>query len=102
MKSHDVILAPEAIADIGSIRDWIEQSGGDGAADDFLSRLEAFLAKYSVAPLRGTPRTLVRPGLRVVGFERRLTIAFCVVGERVEILRVFSAGRDWESEFSDF
>jgi len=35
-------------------------------------------------------------GLRVVGFERRVTIAFEVDDERVTILRIFYGGVDWE------
>lgn len=41
----------------------------------------------------------VRPGLRIIGFERRLTIAFIVQPESVTVPRVFTAGRDWESSF---
>ncbi len=40
----------------------------------------------------------VRPGLRIVGFERRITIAFAVSADDVTILKVFHAGRDWEKE----
>jgi hypothetical protein len=34
-----------------------------------------------------------------VGFERRLTVAFVVDDNSVTVLRVFGAGRDWESSF---
>lgn len=34
----------------------------------------------------------------MVGFERRATILFSVEGDRVTILRVFAAGRNWETE----
>jgi toxin ParE1/3/4 len=36
------------------------------------------------------------PGLRVTGFERRVTILFTVTVEEVVILRVFYGGVDWE------
>jgi len=35
----------------------------------------------------------------VVGFERRVTLAFAVDEERVTVLRLFWGGRDWQSEF---
>jgi toxin ParE1/3/4 len=38
----------------------------------------------------------IRPGLRVVGFERRVTIAFAVGEAGVTIVRVFYGGQDWE------
>jgi toxin ParE1/3/4 len=47
---------------------------------------------------RGHRRDDVRPGLRIVGFERRITIAFTVSAEDVTILRIFYAGRNWEDE----
>ncbi len=43
---------------------------------------------------RGTLRDDIRPGLRTVGFERRMTIAFHVESKRVVIDRVLYAGRD--------
>jgi toxin ParE1/3/4 len=36
--------------------------------------------------------------LRIVGFERRITIAFTVSTENVTILGIFYGGRDWEKE----
>jgi toxin ParE1/3/4 len=37
----------------------------------------------------------VRPGLRVVGFERRIAVAFIAEPERVVILRLFYGGANW-------
>ena len=48
-------------------------------------------------PARGTLRDDIRPDLRIVGFERRLTLAFMVEEERVVFLRVFSGGQNWEA-----
>ncbi|WP_348626490.1 hypothetical protein [Mesorhizobium sp. LNJC384A00] len=42
----------------------------------------------------------MRPGLRIVGFERRLTVAFTVEGDQVVILRVFYGGVNWEDELA--
>lgn len=65
----------------------------------YLDRVEAFLRSLSFGSERGTRRDDVRPGLRTVGFERRLTVAFVVDDNSVTVLRVFGAGRDWESSF---
>jgi toxin ParE1/3/4 len=48
------------------------------------------------SPARGTRRDDIRPGLRTVGFERRATIAFRIVGREVVIIRIFYGGRDFE------
>jgi toxin ParE1/3/4 len=41
------------------------------------------------------------PGLRTIGFERRVTIAFRVLKSRVEIVAIAYGGRDFESELND-
>ena len=45
---------------------------------------------------RDTRRDDIRLGLRIVTFERRVTIAFTVDEARGVILRLFYAGRNWE------
>jgi len=65
----------------------------------YVDRVEAFCQKLRVGSERGHLRNDIRSGLRIVGFERRLTIAFMVDNESVIILRIFSAGRNWETTF---
>ena len=50
---------------------------------------------------RSTKRDDLRPGVRIVGFRRRVTIAFSVRGAAVEILGVFYGGRSFESVLRD-
>ena len=52
-------------------------------------------------PERGTRRDDLYPGLRTIGFERRVTIAFTVAADAVTILRVLYGGRDLEAAFDD-
>jgi toxin ParE1/3/4 len=40
-------------------------------------------------------------GLRVTGFERRVTIAFIVTADAVLIEGIFYGGRDFEAHFRD-
>src|ERR1051326_6309833 len=47
-----------------------------------------------VSAERGTRRDDLRPGLRVAGFERRITIAFHVDAETLVIDRILYGGRD--------
>ena len=44
--------------------------------------------------MRGTQHDDLLPGLRIIGMERRVTIAFRIVGKTVEILRILYGGRD--------
>ena len=43
----------------------------------------------------------LRPGLRITGFRRRVTVAFSVDEDRVMILRLFYGGQDWERAFDE-
>ena len=46
--------------------------------------------------MRGMVRDDLLPGLRVTGFERRVTIAFVVTEAAVLIEGIFYGGRDFE------
>jgi toxin ParE1/3/4 len=48
----------------------------------------------SVFPKRGARRDDLRPGLRILGFERRAAIALQATAETVVILRILYGGRD--------
>jgi toxin ParE1/3/4 len=48
---------------------------------------------------RGIRRDDLRPGLRILGFERRAVIAFHIASEVVTILRILYGGRDLEAAF---
>ncbi|WP_338049426.1 hypothetical protein [Rhizobium tubonense] len=39
------------------------------------------------------------PNLRIIGFERRVSIAFIVKGDIVEIQRIFYGGQDYPEEW---
>jgi toxin ParE1/3/4 len=47
-----------------------------------------------VFPKRGARRDDLRPGLRILGFERRAAIALQATAETVVILRILYGGRD--------
>lgn len=100
MRERPVILSPEAQDDLGAIEDYISASGSPASAMRYVERIGNFCARLAVASERGTQRNEIRPGLRVVGFERRIAIAFTVTSEAVLILRIFSGGVDWEDELS--
>jgi plasmid stabilization system protein ParE len=50
-------------------------------------------------PRRGTLRDDIRPGLRLIGFERRALIAFRIKRRSVAILRILYGGRSVERAF---
>jgi len=52
-------------------------------------------------PIRGARRDDLRPGLRVFGFRRRVSIAFEITGEVVTILGIFYGGQSLETAFDE-
>ncbi len=96
MKTRQVGFSPEALHDLQEIFNRISLAAGRRTALAYAGRLEKFLLGLGSASERGHLRDDIRPGLRVLGFERRLTIAFTVIEDRVIILRIHGAGRDWE------
>lgn len=98
MRARRVVIAPEARDDLLALYDWIAEAAGSDIALSFIDRLERYCRGLSHASERGSRRDDIRPGLRIVGFERRLTVAFAVDDETVSILRLFYRGRDWEED----
>lgn len=98
MKERRVVFSPEAQTDLETIYDFIADAATPVVALNYLERLESHCAGMALGSERGHRRDDVRPGLRIVGFERRITIAFTVSAEDVTILRILYAGRDWKKE----
>lgn len=97
MNERRVVFAPEAVADLIELYDWIAAAASPTVAMNYLDRVEAFCLRLGIGSERGQLRADIRPDLRIVGFEHRLTVAFTVGDQRVTILRVFAAGRNWEA-----
>jgi toxin ParE1/3/4 len=53
-------------------------------------------------PERGTLRDDLRPGLRTIGFEHRVAIAFRVSTDTVAVLRILYGGRKVELAFANY
>lgn len=96
MKERSVEFSPEALEDLQRLYDWIADVAGQATAFDYIVRVETFCRGMAFASERGHSRHDIRPRLRIVGFERRITIAFTVEETSVLILRLFHGGRNWE------
>lgn len=99
MESRDVILTPGALGDLTSLYEYIAAESGAERALAYIERIKDYCARLDLASERGTRRDDIRPGLRVVGFERRVTIAFHVDATTVTIDRIFYGGRDVDHIF---
>jgi toxin ParE1/3/4 len=95
--AHKVYVRPEAQADLFALYAYIAEESGHERAGIYISRIEKACMGLGTFPTRGTRRNDIAPGLRTIGFERRMTIAFRVLAEAVEIVTIAYAGRDFES-----
>jgi plasmid stabilization system protein ParE len=101
MKRRLVLMSPEARTDLRWIYDTISAAASSLTAMRYLDRIGSFCERLEYGAERGTRRGDLLPGLRVIGFERRVTVAFVVETDRVLILRVFYGGADWEAELAE-
>ena len=91
-----------AQTDLINLYTYIAKKSGRTRAGAYIDRIEAACKHLAHFPERGNRRDDIRPGLRVIGFERRVSILFQVDAEGVEIGRILYGGRDLEALAIDF
>ncbi len=96
-----VIFTPRAERHIDGLHEYIAAHSSEARADGYIIRIVAFCTRLATFPLRGQRRDDLLPGLRTIGFERRITIAFVVTADTVLIEGIFYGGQDFESLFHD-
>lgn len=96
MIRREVKLSPEASADLVVLYDWIAEQASPDVAMSYVDRLETYVRSLTTASERGTLHHGIREGLRTIGFERRVTIAFTVTVDEVIVLGFYYGGRNWQ------
>jgi len=94
--SAKVRFRPEAEADLIGLYDYIAAEAGLDIAGSYMDRIETPCLSLATFPERGQRRDDIRPGLRVIGFERRASIVFLLSKSDVVIVRILYGGRDLE------
>jgi toxin ParE1/3/4 len=94
-----VVFTPEAQGDLFDLYDYIAVRSSPARAMRYIKRIEKTCISLETLPERGTRREDLRPGLRVMGFEHRVLIAFRVDPASVAILRILHGGRNVELAF---
>lgn len=98
---YTIQFAPEAQQQLDAIEDYIAiASGHPAVAEQFVDDIVAYCESFETFPERGTRRDDLLPGLRTIGYRRRVTIAFRAhaANRTVVILGVFYGGQDFEAE----
>ena len=84
--------------DLLALSDWLTDRAGPQVADEYTDKIESYIERLRVYPYRGNPRDDVEPGLRTIPYRRRTTIVYRVIDDRVEVVRVSHAGKQWDSD----
>lgn len=96
---YEVRFRASAEDDLTALYDYIARVTSPQIAGSYLDRIEKTCLSLATFPKRGTARDDLAPGIRTVGFERRVTIAFRILGNVVEIVTIAYGGRDFENNF---
>jgi toxin ParE1/3/4 len=96
---YTVDFTPEAKDDLLDLYNYIADHSSTTHAMRYIERIEKSCMSLITMPDRGTRRDELCPGLRVMGFERRVLIAFQVNSGSVAILRILYGGRSVDLAF---
>ena len=99
--AHRVIFSPRAEAQLVKLNRDIGDRSAPGIGERYTAAIVKYCLAFSTFPHRGTRRDDIWPGLRTVGYRRRVTIAFEVVDDTVNILGVYYGGQDYETDLRD-
>jgi toxin ParE1/3/4 len=98
---HRVLYAPEAEAQLVALFLQIAAAASPEIAVDYTGAIVKQCESLKTFPIRGMARDDIRPGLRVFGFRRRVSIAFEITDDVVIILGIFYGGQNFEAAFDE-
>jgi toxin ParE1/3/4 len=92
--SYRIVYLPDAVADLDKLYSDITLAADAKTADDFFEGVIAFIRALEPFPARGTVSESRIPGLRIIGYRRRISVAFSILGDDIVILGVFRRGQN--------
>lgn len=95
--NFSVVFTPEAEDQLLELHRYIAAAGSAEVAARYAELIVAFCEELRVFPQRGRARDDIRPDLRIIGFKRRVVVAFAVLGHTVVIVGIFYGGRDYQA-----
>jgi toxin ParE1/3/4 len=99
--AHRIVWLADARRDLINLYDWIADQANSDTAFSYTSRIESHAAKLAEFPRIGTPRDDLAAGMRTITYRRRTVIAYQIVGDDVEVLRIFHGGRELRLGFDE-
>jgi plasmid stabilization system protein ParE len=95
--SYTVVFTPEAEEQLAELYQYIAGSSSPRIAARYTGGIVDYCEELQNLPHRGAVRNDIRPGIRIIGYRRRVAIAFTVDGDVVSIIGVFYGGQDYET-----
>jgi toxin ParE1/3/4 len=99
--AYKIVFRPFAENDLVALYQYIADNSSPDRAGAYIGRIEHACMSLADFPFRGAKHDDLHPGLRIIGFERRASIAFVVESQTVRILRIFYGGRDFPEDWDD-
>jgi plasmid stabilization system protein ParE len=99
--THRVYFAPEALQQLDELETHFGAVASPTVAARYVDSIVEHCEGLQTFPQRGTRRDDLRPGLRTLGFRRRVTILFEVAVGTVNILGVYYGGQDYEADLRE-
>ena len=96
-----IVVSSEARAQLDHLYDYIAMAASPNTALKFTDAILGELGSLQDFPIRGVSREDILPGLRTMGFRRRVTIAFVVEPAQVLVVGIFYGGQDFEAVLKD-
>jgi len=90
----EVFFTPLAERHLESLHRYIAENGFESRADRFVDDIITHCQGLATFPMRGVSREDIAPGLRIIGFRRRVSIAYAVTEGAIYIAGIYYAGRN--------
>ena len=93
---RELVYSPEAIDDLDEIF-WFIAEDNPQRARTYIAEIEQACRNLCEMPFVGPARPDLHPELRLLFLWRRIVVAYKVLADRIDVLRVFSGGQDYEA-----
>jgi plasmid stabilization system protein ParE len=95
--SYTLRFSPEALQQLEELEDYIAEASSPLRAAKYIDAIIDNCDRLTAFPIRGTARDDLRPGLRTIGFRRRVTILFEVGHGTVDIVGIYYGGKQFDA-----
>jgi plasmid stabilization system protein ParE len=101
VKRYRVVLSPRAFRQLGDLEHWIEEAAGVEVARRYRQAIVDHCLRLAQFPNRGSFRHDLRADMRTIVYRGRVTVAYVVAGDEVQITAVVGRGRDIAAALDD-